>query len=544
MDCLFGVEYTPMRQRYIKRKTIQKETKQVAGVNVTGSSYEFTGSIPLLLPIIEKLDIAGVVDNICPMERSNSSGISHGEVIEMLIYNRLMAQTPLYRVREWAQFYAIETIFGIKPEKLNDDRIARALDAVAGNVEEIQSALSLGMMDAYKISPESVHYDITSLSFEGEYQESELVKFGYSRDKRPDLKQVNLSLDVTKDGGIPIWFTILAGNTVDVKTVTDNMNRLREKVKMKDYLTIMDRGMVSADNLNFLQKQGIGFVAAAPSGKAVVELMASTTAESYLPVSYTDRTEKDVIKAAPCNIEYHTKQDKKNGILSETVPIKGFIYESSEKLKRDKSAREKGIKKVEEIFEKIIGKLNTRKYSSRDYTRDQINKKLEKLKAADLFIWDVSGADGELSLTYSLDSGALEKSKATDGKYVLLTNRSNWTADDTIAAYKCQHIVEWRFRHLKSNLKVSPLFVHLDDRITGLVLVTVIALMVYSLLEHLSREAKIPHTAFMLMASFGYCSYAHISFSNGETLILAGDLTPFQTYVLENLQFPHPREYL
>ncbi len=99
-----------------------------------------------------------------------------------------------------------ESLFGIDPMKLNDDRIARTLEAVAEKINEIQGSLSLKMMKEYNISSEIVHYDITSLSFEGAYVESYWSSSSDdSRDKKifSDLKQVNLSLDVTHDGAIP-----------------------------------------------------------------------------------------------------------------------------------------------------------------------------------------------------------------------------------------------------------------------------------------------------------------------------------------------------
>ena len=533
-----------MLEKYRKRKKNEKEKRTVAGVEVVSNVSEFIGNMPLLIPIMDKLGIKDIVDHFCPMERDNLEGLSHGEVVEMLIYNRLTSPSPLYRVDGWASLYALDTIFGIKPDKLNDDRIARALEAVNDKMEEIQSAISLKMMQTFGISAEIVHYDITSLSFEGAYEESEIVKFGYSRDKRPDLKQINLSLDVTRDGAIPIWSEILAGNTTDVKTVIDNMNNLKKNITMKDYLTIMDRGMVSADNLSSLDKENVGFVAAVPTSKRVLELVVSMPAESCHLVAYTDRNEKDQIKAAKCELEFHTKEDKKNGKKSETITFNGFIFESSEKKKRDIKTRAKGIAEIADIFEDISKKLNTRKYANRDYVRDQIKKQIGKKKAANLFWWDVCGDDKALSLDYCLDNEVLSQTEAMDGKYVLATNLDRWTADEVISAYKCQHLVEWRFRHMKSHLKVSPIFLQKDERISGLVFVTVAALMVYSLLEYLCKKAKVPYTSFMLMVHFGFCFISRLRFSNDEILVMSNDLTKFQSQVLDSLKFPHPREYL
>ena len=97
---------------------------------------------------------------------------------------------------------------------------------------------------------------------------------------------------------------------------------------------------------------------------------------------------------------------------------------------------------------------------------------------------------------------------------------------------------------MKSNLKVSPLFVKKDVRVMGLVFVTILALMVYSLLEYLCKKANVSYTAFMLMTYFGNCYLSRINFSNGENLVMVNDPTSFQAQILGALNFPHPREYL
>jgi hypothetical protein len=88
MNILFYIEYKNMLEKYKKRKTPVREIRTVAGVNAIRNVTGLIGRIPLLAPIVDKLEIRDIVDVFCPMERKNSGGLSHGEVIEMLIYNR------------------------------------------------------------------------------------------------------------------------------------------------------------------------------------------------------------------------------------------------------------------------------------------------------------------------------------------------------------------------------------------------------------------------------------------------------------------------
>ena len=526
-----------MLEKYARHKKKQSETRTVSGIEAISSVTEYIGNMPLLIPIIERLEIRDIVDGVCPKERDSDEHLTHGEVLEMTVYNRLTSPRPLYRVEDWGRQYATETLFGIKPEKLNDDRIARMLETIGVHQEEIQSALSMRMMESFGISAKSIHYDITSLSFEGEYLESDVVRFGYSRDRRPDLKQVNVSLDVTTEGSVPVWSRTLPGNTTDVTTVMENMKSLKKNLQLKDYLVIMDRGMVSGDNLDMLLGQGIGFVAAVPLSENMVDKIRSTPDDAFEPIAYTDRLEKDHLRAARCPLEFHTKEGK-------PVPAHGWIFASSQKKKRDGRSLEKGIREITEILEDVGKKLNTRKYAKRDYVIAQLQKRIGKKHARGLFWWDLSGDDGELELDYCLEEEACRKAEELEGKYLLATSKPEWTGDEVISAYKSQHVVEWRFRHLKSRLKVSPLFLEKDERIVGLVFMTIVSLMVYSLLEFLCDTARVPLTAFMLMETFGPCGFSRIRFANNECLVLANDLTAFQEWVLGSLGFPHPREYL
>jgi len=525
------------------RKVRRKESRTVGDTQVVSSTFAFIGQLPLLIPIVSKLGVKEIVDRFCPVERENPENLTHGEVFEALIYNRLSSPCPLYRVREWALGHSYDALFGIDPMKLNDDRIARALDAVADKINEIQGSLSLKMMKEYDISPDTVHYDITSLSFEGNYDESEIVRFGYSRDKRPDLKQVNLSLDVTRDGAVPVWSSVLEGNKSDVRTVVDNMKNLQKHIRTTDYVTVMDRGMVSGDNLYTLMNKGVGFVAAVPLKGQAAELMLTTPDDIYSEVDYNDMSGQDNIRAARCFLEFRTNKVKK-GVNPVYFRLPGYIYDSSRKENRDRLKREKGIKKINESLGDIQGKLNTRKYKARDYVVTQIEKQIGRKKARSLFRWDLSGENGEMELKFGLDDEALKKAQTLGGKYIIATDDESRSAEDVLKSYKSQHLVEWRFRNLKSNLKVAPIFLKKDCRIMGLVFATVASLMVYSLLEHLCRKAELGLTAFMLFQYFGVFVFPRLKLSNGQTLYVACDPNDFQRRILDALGFPYPRDYI
>ncbi|WP_245738096.1 DUF4277 domain-containing protein, partial [Streptomyces sparsogenes] len=85
------------------------------------------GALPVAAEFLRRLDVAGIVDELCP--GGASAHLTHGQVIEALVANRLTSPAPLVRVGDWARTWAVEEVFGLEPDLLNDDRLARALDA-------------------------------------------------------------------------------------------------------------------------------------------------------------------------------------------------------------------------------------------------------------------------------------------------------------------------------------------------------------------------------------------------------------------------------
>ena len=94
------------------------------------------GSLPVVAEYCHRLELAGIVDRACPI-REDVAILTLGQVIEALVANRLTSPSPLYRVQDWARAWAVEETLGIDPAALGDDRIARALDAIAPEPEAV-----------------------------------------------------------------------------------------------------------------------------------------------------------------------------------------------------------------------------------------------------------------------------------------------------------------------------------------------------------------------------------------------------------------------
>ena len=108
---------------------------------VPPSREKMLGSLPVVADFCRRLDIAGTVDRACPVR--DVAIATHGQVIEALVANRLTSPTPLVHVEDWARTWAVEEVLGLAPEVLNDDRVGRALDAVAPELDGIIGSVGL-----------------------------------------------------------------------------------------------------------------------------------------------------------------------------------------------------------------------------------------------------------------------------------------------------------------------------------------------------------------------------------------------------------------
>ena len=196
-----------------------------------------------------RLQIREIIDRIVPMER-DSGGLTHGQVIEQLVLNRLNDPCPLVHITDWAEHTGIPELFQILPEELNDDRLGRALDAIFPYIDDIEEAIVLHALSRFsKIDTSRILWDLTSFYFEGDYDESQLIKYGYSRDQKPDKKQAVVELNVTARDGIPICHRTLPGNASDQKEALKNLETLKKRLKNKNFLIIGDRALFTKDNL-------------------------------------------------------------------------------------------------------------------------------------------------------------------------------------------------------------------------------------------------------------------------------------------------------
>jgi transposase len=182
----------------------------------------------------------------------------------ILTLARFCGQRSELEVAErWYADSALEDLLGVSFSQINDARLYRGLDVLHAHKDKLCSHLLERYRDWFGVQFEFLLYDVTSTYLEGQAVGNEKAARGYSRDHRPDCKQVNIGLVVTPEG-LPIGYEIFAGNRADVTTVEDMVELMEKKYGQAKRIWVMDRGMISEDNLDFLRAREARYLVGTP----------------------------------------------------------------------------------------------------------------------------------------------------------------------------------------------------------------------------------------------------------------------------------------
>lgn len=307
--------------------------------NLDQQLSRLVGALPVLIPIFQRLNVVSIINRYCPCQ----ADVDYGYVALILALNRLMSPRPLYKVADWMAETVLEETLGIPSEKLHDRRLGEMLDAIHPHLDNIWKEVVYQAFHQFSISLSFIHYDITSIYFEGEYEDSELIDYGYSRDNKPECKQVNLRMNITGDDAIPLSFKVINGNTSDRTTPIDNMHSLRDLFKdmpeSSDIIVVSDQAMLDRDVIVQYHKQDIGYLGPLGALKEDEQIPMSISTEEFTkhPLSYRPKNQK----ASEPVIYYGMLSDVSisGQKIKETVKAQALILYSRNKAKLDDDKR-------------------------------------------------------------------------------------------------------------------------------------------------------------------------------------------------------------
>jgi transposase len=460
------------------------------------------GALPVVADYCRRLDLAGIIDRACPVR--DLAHLSHGQVIEALVANRLTSPAPLVRVSQWAEQWAVEEVFGIAAERLNDDRIGRALDAIAPELDGIIGSVGSQAISAFGLDVSRLHWDMTSISLHGAFDDTDedypAPKYGHPKDRRHDLKQVQAGLAVTADGAVPVFHRAYDGNAGEVAQVVATMTALTTMATPREFLLIGDSKLVSYGNLAAMTEAGVAFLA--PASKTYVPAAVLATLDIHAAVEVDHVAERDRGKPAARRGRWRVIEDtmtlagprKKDPVLT----LRRVFVHSTARAQAAVTARERKLAQARDDLERLERGLGSRHYPDAASVTARVAA-ISRARRVSAYLRTTVSTDpatGKPTLAWTFDEQALTAEAALDGWHALLTNLEPVHADapEVLRRYKGQETVERRYSAVKGPLAVAPLFLKNNRRIAALITVICLALLIFCLIERQTRLAIAPQT--------------------------------------------------
>jgi len=392
--------------------------------------------------------------------------LAWAQTAAILVIARLCEpSSELHIAEDWYRRTALEDLLGVPIEQVYDARLYRALDHLLPHKEAIEKHLVKRLGELFAIEYDLLLYDVTSTYFEG-VGAPELCKRGYSRDHRPDCVQVNIALVVTKQG-FPLGYELFEGNRTDVTTVEEIVTAMEARYGKVDRVWVMDRGMVSADNIEWLQEGERRYILGA--------------ARSELKKWDKELTDTKHWQEVRDGVEVKICQGPDG---SETF----LLCRSKERATKEKAMHARFCKRIEDALESLQRRIQkSRKRLERGTLERQVGRVLGRnSRAAGRYrveIVDAASDAAGVSLKWSVRPQWDEWAKYSEGTYILRTNIPDWTPEALWTAYVQLTEAEAAFRIHKSDLSIRPIWHQKAERIKAHILVCFLAYVLWKTLE-------------------------------------------------------------
>ena len=400
---------------------------------------------------------------------------------------------------------------------------------------------------------------LTSLSFCGDYDEAELVRYGYSRDHRPDRKQIELAATVTAAGGVPVDYRTLAGNVADRATPVDNLRRLQGLLALlpprapgASCVVVSDRAMLTDAALAAYARSDVCYLGPLDPGLGhgvVRDLLTAVSVEELAahPLPYRpQRAAKDSDWVAYQGVE-RTLHVPHPDPSQPPLEVRALVVWSPGKARLDAQLRATQLSRLENALSQLAGKLGRRPYTTPATVQKRVAALLKGHPARPFVTVQVSGGPDTatpLTLRWTRNADRLAEAAARDGRYVLGTNASDLDAAQMLARSKQRDTPEKRFALVKGPLAVRPVYLHKEERVRGLVFCTMVALLLFALLELLTHRAGLSLSGQQVLAQCATLSAVILVLQDGSTLRHLTGLAPPVATLLQRFGWPPADRYV
>lgn len=481
-DMLEGRAPAP-KQGELGRPLSPEPQPQWAQVDLRGVSVERVrdfGQIYLALSLWRRLGLHKLLQEILEPGREE---VPWELTACILTIARFCGQKSELEVAErWYADSALEDLLGVAFPQINESRLYRGLDVLHEHKDKLCQHLHERYQSWFGIDFEFLLYDVTSTYFEGQALGNEKAARGYSRDQRPDCKQVNIGLVVTPEG-LPVGYEIFAGNTADVTTVEEMVELMEEKYGKPKRIWVLDRGMVSEENIDFLRERGARYIVGTP--KSQLKRFEAQLLEAKNWTEVQDGVEVKLVV-------HPDDQGKEQYVLCRS------------RARREKEAAmiELARKRLRTQLDKTHATLQGRPSKDAGKIERRIGRWLGRFPAAERLIEVTVERDEQqracgLKITERADR--TEWASHAHGAYLLRTNCVEKDPAQLWRWYMQLTQAEDAFRISKSDLKLRPVFHQKTERVEAHILVCFLSLALWRTLEQWMRGKHLGNCARQLV---------------------------------------------
>ncbi len=377
--------------------------------------------------------------------------------------NRLIYPCSEHAMPDWIRRTALDDIVGADWSALTDDALYRNLDVLHPNRAVIEKSLAERERTLFNLDQTIFLYDLTSTYFEGQAASNAKAKRGYSRDHRPDCKQVVIGLVLNRDG-FPLGHEIYAGNTQDRTTVVSMLDLLDARVGLKPgQMVVVDRGMAYEENLAQIKARKLHYLIAARHPER----------DRWL-ADFDDDQEFEPVIREPSPLNPIQKKTNVKVKLRRTETGTYVLCVSDERVLKDRAIREKHEKRLLADLEKFKTRVAGGTLKNETKIQQAIGRLKERYPRVARYYTMNYDADTK-TFTYTLDETRRARAEKLDGSYLLRTDRTDLSAEEAWRIYTLLTRVENAFRAMKSPLEERPIFHQLERRVETHIFLCVLA---------------------------------------------------------------------
>jgi transposase len=431
--------------------------------------------------------------------------------------------SELHIAEDWFRRTALDDLLGLPEAKVNDDRLYRALDRILPHKDALEAHLKERIGTLFKLEYDLLLYDVTSTYFEGQANRNPMAARGYSRDHRSDCKQVCIGLVVSREG-FPLGYEVFAGNRRDSTTLQEIVKRMEERYGREGRIWAVDRGMIDAANLKWLQERGSHYIVGTPKGEL-------------------KRFEQELLKGT-----WHEIREglEVRSIAGEAGSETFILCRSADRAAKEQAMRERFEQRIEKGLQAIVQSCERQRCDLGVVERRTGRLLGKNTRAARLFSVQVKhDPSGRVVVTWSRKASALESAKRREGCYLLRSNVADWPAEDLWKAYMQLTEAEAAFRIQKDELRLRPVWHQTAERVQAHILVCFLAYVLRKTLEGWSHRAGMGRSIPTLLEEFARIQSTDVVLptTDGHTVRLRCVVRPdkAQTILLQHLGLDLPQ---